>query len=105
MIRKFKKWETVVGALIDAGFTGPFIVSDITAMIFTTGLCTILGTVVEFLVGTPNWPEMVLAWLVVYLFIAFPITMMAWEYWYEMAKRYPDQMEKTDEVVDDILKF
>lgn len=102
MIRKFKKWEEVTGAIIDANLTLAFIITDVIGMIFTTGLCTIIGKIVEFLVGTPNWPEMVIAWVAIYLFLTFPVIMLTWEAKYEMARKYPDAAEKMDEICDEV---
>lgn len=102
MIKRFRKWEEVTGALIDADLAGAFIVTDVIGMIFTTGLCTIIGKIVEFLVGTPNWPEMVIAWCAIYSFLTFPVIMLAWEAKYEMDRKYPDASEKMDEICDEV---
>ena len=70
MIRKIKEWETTVGMIMDRGkdCVVAFIVMDICIMLMATGICSILGTIIGFIVGmTPYWSEMLLGWLVAYM--------------------------------------
>lgn len=95
MLKKMKRIEETVGTIIDTDLTTAFIWTDVIAMLCTTGLIAIMGKIVEFFVGTPNWPEMVIAWLFVYLVIAFPIVMYCWEVAIEMG-------ERNHEILDDL---
>ena len=70
MTKKFREWETTVSLIIDGGkdYVVAFIVLDICVMLMATGICSILGTIIGFIVGmAPYWSEMLLAWLVVYM--------------------------------------
>lgn len=87
MLKKMKRIEETVGTIIDTDLTAAFIWTDVIAMLCTTGLIAIMSKIVEFLIGTPNWPEVVIAWLFVYLAIAFPIVMYCWEVAVEMGER------------------
>ena len=71
MKRMFRKWELVVGECVKRGTDEIILLAfmDIFIMIFAVGVCTILGSLVEFTIGTPNWAEMVLAWLIIYGFM------------------------------------
>ena len=77
-MKTFKKWELIMEETVRRGGAeiASVIILDVIAMIFAVGVCTVLGSVVEFLIGTPNWPEMVLAWLVIYI-ASFHVVMEA----------------------------
>lgn len=86
-MKKIKRIEKTVGAIIDANLTGVFIFTDLLAMIWTSGMCAIAGNIVEFFIGTPNWPEMLIAWIAVYLLMGFPMVIFLWEVVIEMSDR------------------
>lgn len=70
MTKKFREWETTVSLIVDRGSDGiiAFVILDICIMLMSVGICSILGTVIGFIVGmAPYWSEMLLAWLVVYM--------------------------------------
>ena len=94
MLKKMKRIEETVGTIIDADLATAFIWTDVIAMLCTTGLIAIMGKIVEFLIGAPNWPEVVIAWLFVYLVIAFPIVMYCWEVAIEMGDRDPEFLDE-----------
>ena len=70
MFKKIREWETTVELIMDGGkdYVVAFIVMDICVMLMATGICSILGTIIGFIVGmAPYWSEMLLGWLVVYI--------------------------------------
>ena len=70
MTKKFREWETTVSLIVDRGrdCIAAFIVLDICIMLMATGICSILGTIIGFIVGmAPYWSEMLLGWFVVYM--------------------------------------
>ncbi len=69
MKRMFRKWELVVAECVRQGeeCVLALVTLDAIAAIFTVGVITIFSAVVEAFIGAPNWPELVLAWLVVYI--------------------------------------
>ena len=94
-----KKWEKIVGALIDAGWIEPFIILDIMTMLLSLGVCTVIGKIVEFFIGAPNWPEMFIAWLLIYL-VNFSGVMEAMELVIEVDNRI-DLIDTIDEITDE----
>lgn len=68
MKRIFREWELVVQEIARCGFESVmmFILFDVIAMIFAVGVITILCAITEAFIGAPNWPEVVLAWLIIY---------------------------------------
>lgn len=68
MKKVFRKWELVTEEIARRGIAEvlAFMTLDVLAMIFTVGVITILSAITEALIGAPNWPEVMLAWLVVY---------------------------------------
>lgn len=76
MRKKMKEWETTVSLLIDEGkeYVLAFIIMDIVAMLMAVGICSILGTIIGFIVGmAPYWSEMLLAWLIIYLALFYEV--------------------------------
>lgn len=69
MKKMFRKWELVVAECIRQGeeYVLALVILDAIAAVFTVGVITIFSAVVEAFIGAPNWPELVLAWLVVYI--------------------------------------
>ena len=70
MKKRFKEWEQTVMEIVDRGteYIATFIVMDICIMLMATGICSILGTIIGFIVGmAPYWSEMLLAWIVTYM--------------------------------------
>lgn len=70
MIRKIKEWETTVSLIVDRGrdCIVAYLILDICIMLMATGICSILGTIIGFIVGmAPYWSEMLLGWLVIYM--------------------------------------
>ena len=68
-MKMFRKWEMVVGECVRQGeeYVLALVTLDAIAAVFTVGVITIFSAVVEAFIGAPNWPELVLAWLVVYI--------------------------------------
>lgn len=97
MIKKLKRLEETAGVIIDADLIPAFLLGDVIVMLCATGICAIIGKIVEFLVGTPNWPEMVIAWVAVYLLMLFPMFIAGWDTIIEMAKQDPDFLEKLED--------
>lgn len=68
MKKVFKKWELVVGEIARRGVEEvlAFLAMDVLTMIFTVGIITILCAITEAFIGAPNWPEVIIGWLLVY---------------------------------------
>ena len=100
MKNKMMEWETTVGRIVERGTTyvAAFIIMDICAMLMATGICSILGTAIGFIVGmAPYWSEMLLGWLVVYMAL-FSMVM-------EVCKFDLQQMDELDELKSMILEL
>ena len=98
-MKTLKKWEKIVGVLIDVGWIGPFIIMDIMTMLLSLGVCTVIGKIVEFFIGAPNWPEMCIAWLLIYL-VNFSGVMEAMELFIEVDNRV-DLIDTIEEINDE----
>ena len=70
MKERITKWEETVRRIVDRGthYVMAFILLDICTMIMATGICSIFGAIIGFIVGmTPYMSEMLLAWFVTYM--------------------------------------
>lgn len=76
-ISTFDRWTQTVKYIEDYGFTPYFVLGDAFIAVFAVGILTIVSSAVEFLIGTPNWPEMVIAFLLIY-WMCFIWYMKSW---------------------------
>lgn len=81
MRKMFRKWEIVVEEVARQGeeYILTLLTMDALAMVFTVGVVTIFSAIVETLIGVPNWPELILAFLLVYT-VCFNVIIEAMAY-------------------------
>ena len=100
MKKRFKEWEQTVMEIVDRGpeYIATFIIMDICIMLMATGICSIVGTVIGFILGmAPYWSEMLLGWFVTYMALFF--CMM------DVCKFDLDAIKKTEELKKMILEL